>query len=474
MSNSQLAVVILAAGQGTRMRSSLPKVLHPLAGMPLIGHVLDTAAQLNPAHIVAVVRHDRDRVAAAVIEHLPSALIVDQDDIPGTGRAVEVAVAALPAEFSGHILVLSGDVPLLDESAARELLDAHVREGNALTLLSTIVADPTGLGRILRSSTGSFVGIIEQKDASPEQLSINETNAGVYVFERASLTRALDRISTDNAQQEKYLTDAASEILNEGGRIDAVAISDHWLVAGINDRAQLSAAASELNARIIRSWQMAGVTIQDPATTWIDKNAQLAEDVTLLPGTQMLGASVIETGAIIGPDTTLVSCEIGRDARVRRTDAELAVIGEGAVVGPFSYLRAGSILGAGGKIGAYVETKNANIGDGSKVPHLSYVGDATIGEGTNIGAGTIFANYDGVKKHHTTVGSQVRVGSKNVLVAPVTIEDGSYTGAGTVVRKNVPAGSLAVNVAPQRNLEGWVAKNRPDTETAHAAEKSGE
>ncbi|WGD38595.1 bifunctional UDP-N-acetylglucosamine diphosphorylase/glucosamine-1-phosphate N-acetyltransferase GlmU [Lysinibacter sp. HNR] len=474
MSNSQLAVVILAAGQGTRMRSSLPKVLHPLAGMPLIGHVLDTAAQLNPAHIIAVVRHDRERVAAAILEHLPSAMIVDQDEVPGTGRAVELAVLALPAEFMGHVLVLSGDVPLLDESAARELLAAHTREGNALTLLSTIVSDPSGLGRILRSETGGFVGIVEQKDATPEQLAINETNAGVYVFERDALARALTRISTNNAQQEKYLTDAASEILAEGGRIDAVAIADHWLVAGVNDRAQLSAAASELNSRIIRSWQMAGVTIQDPATTWIDKNAQLAEDVTLLPGSQILGATVVESGAIIGPDTTLISCEVGADARVRRTDAELSVIGAGAVVGPFSYLRPGTILGTNGKIGAYVETKNAQIGEGSKVPHLSYVGDATIGENTNIGAGTIVANYDGVKKHHTTVGSHVRVGSKNVLVAPVTIADGSYTGAGTVVRKDVPSGSLAVNVAPQRNLEGWVAQNRPNTETARAAEKNGD
>ncbi|NIH55281.1 bifunctional UDP-N-acetylglucosamine pyrophosphorylase/glucosamine-1-phosphate N-acetyltransferase [Lysinibacter cavernae] len=456
------------------MRSSLPKVLHPLAGQPLIEHVLDTAAQLNPAHIVAVVRHDRDRVAEAVVSHLPTAIIVDQDEIPGTGRAVEVAVAALPDSFSGHILVLSGDVPLLDEAAAKALVDAHVAEGNALTLLSTIVANPTGLGRILRSDSGSFVGIVEQKDASPEQLAINETNAGVYIFERGALTVALSKIDTNNAQQEKYLTDAAGEILSAGGRIEAVAISDHWLVAGINDRAQLAAAAAELNARIIRSWQLAGVTIQDAATTWIDKNAQLAEDVTLLPGTQILGATVVESGAIIGPDTTLLDCEVGAGATVRRTDAQLAVIGSNATVGPFSFLRPGTILGADGKIGAYVETKNANIGVGSKVPHLSYVGDATIGEGTNVGAGTIFANYDGQKKHHTTVGSHVRIGSKNVLVAPVTLEDGTYTGAGTIVRKDVPSGSLAVTVAPQRNIDGWVAQNRPETDTARAAEKSGE
>ncbi|GAA3596891.1 bifunctional UDP-N-acetylglucosamine diphosphorylase/glucosamine-1-phosphate N-acetyltransferase GlmU [Klugiella xanthotipulae] len=474
MPNSQLAVVILAAGQGTRMRSSLPKVLHPLAGQPLIGHVLDTAIQLNPAHIVAVVRHERDQVSAAITEHLPSAIIVDQDEVPGTGRAVEVAVAVLPAEFTGHVVVLSGDVPLLSEAAVRELVEAHLAQSNALTLLSTVVGDPAGMGRILRSDSGSFVGIVEQKDATAEQRAIVEINAGVYIFERAALDHALARVSTDNAQQEKYLTDTAGEILAAGGRIQAVAITDHWLVAGINDRAQLAAAAHELNARIIRHWQLNGVTVQDAASTWIDKDAQLAEDVTLLPGTQILRATVVGAGSVIGPDTSLIDCEVGRDARVRRTDAQLAVIGDGATVGPYSFLRPGTILGEGGKIGAYVETKNTTIGAGSKVPHLSYVGDATIGEGTNVGAGTIVANYDGVQKHHTEVGSHVRIGSKNVLVAPVTISDGAYTGAGTVVRKNVPSGSLAVNVAPQRNLEGWVAQNRPGTDTAQAAEKSGE
>nr|WP_306766469.1 bifunctional UDP-N-acetylglucosamine diphosphorylase/glucosamine-1-phosphate N-acetyltransferase GlmU [Planctomonas deserti] len=466
--SSTLAVVILAAGQGTRMRSRTPKVLHPLAGVPLIGHVLATADELEPAHVVTVVRHERDLVAEVVTAHAPHAVLVDQDELPGTGRAVELALEALPG-FDGTVVVLSADVPLLDAATVRALLEAHTLAGNALTLLSAVFEDPTGGGRIVRGSDGMFESIVEQKDASVEQLAIREVNAGIYVFAAPALRDALAGIGTDNAQREKYLTDAAAGIRAAGGGIEAVPVTDPWLVQGINDRVQLGDVARELNARIVRGWQLAGVTVQDPASTWIDLTVTLAEDVTVLPGTQLRGATVVETGATIGPDTTLVDCEIGAGATVKRTDGTLAVIGAGASVGPFAYLRPGTYLGAGGKIGTFVETKNARIGDGSKVPHLSYVGDATVGEGANIGAGTIFANYDGVNKHRTEIGSHVRTGSHNVFVAPITIGDGAYTGAGSVVRKSVPAGSLAINVAPQRNIAGWVASNRPGTAAAEAA-----
>jgi bifunctional UDP-N-acetylglucosamine pyrophosphorylase/glucosamine-1-phosphate N-acetyltransferase len=474
MSQSNRAVVVLAAGQGTRMKSSLPKVLHPLGGMPLIGHVLDTAMSLRPDVIVAVVRHERDQVARAVTEHYEAAVIVDQDDQPGTGRAVELALAALPAGFDGSVVVLSGDVPLLEAETVRELVESHEQANRALTLLSVDLADPTGLGRILRDSSGAFTGIVEEKDATNEQRQITEINGGVYVFESGMLTTVLARIGSNNAQGEKYLTDAASQILELGGAIDALIARDPWMIAGINDRAQLADAARELNARIIRRHQLAGVTIQDPNTTWIDTAVSLGQDVTVLPGTQILGATTVESGATIGPDTTLVDCEVGERASIRRSEATLAVIDADASVGPFSYLRPGTTLGVNGKIGAFVETKNARIGDDSKVPHLSYVGDAEIGEHSNVGAGTIFANYDGVAKHETVVGSHVKIGSKNVLVAPVRIEDGTYTAAGTVVRKDVPAGSLAMNVAPQRNVEGWVEKNRPGSDTAEAAQQHGD
>ncbi|MEJ1815345.1 bifunctional UDP-N-acetylglucosamine diphosphorylase/glucosamine-1-phosphate N-acetyltransferase GlmU [Clavibacter michiganensis] len=469
-----IAVVILAAGQGTRMRSRLPKVLHPLAGLPLVGHVLATAEELGARHIVTVVRHDRDQVVEVVRALSPQALVVDQDEIPGTGRAVEVGITALPDGFTGQVVVLSGDVPLLDAATLRSLVSAHRQARNDLTLLTARLDDPTGNGRIIRGQDGAFEAIVEQKDATGEQLRIDEVNAGVYVFDAEALRQTLGAIGTDNAQREKYLTDAADVIRRAGGAIEGLPVRDSWLVAGINDRVQLTAAATELNARIIRRWQLAGVTIQDPRTTWIDVKATLAADVTVLPGTQILGASTVAAGATVGPDTTLRDTEVGEDATVRRTDAELAVIGARATVGPFSFLRPGTRLGDDGKIGAYVETKNVEIGVGSKVPHLSYVGDATIGEHTNIGAGAVFANYDGHTKHRTEVGDHVHLGSRNVLVAPVRIGTGSYTGAGAVIRKDVPPGALGISVAPQRNMVGWTESKRPGTPEARAAVEAAE
>lgn len=467
-----LAVVILAAGQGTRMKSSLPKVLHRIGGRSLITHVLDTAAGLQPESIIAVVRHERELVSQAILDHAPHTVIVDQDEVPGTGRAVEQAVAALPAGFEGSVVVLSGDVPLIDAATLRQLVQTHREASRGMTLLSAIFDNPTGLGRILRDGDGVMRGIVEEKDASDEQRAVTEINGGVYVFAHAALAEALSQIGTDNAQGEKYLTDAAARILAAGGSVDAVATDDPWLIAGVNDRAQLSEAGRELNRRIVLAHQRAGVTVQDPTTTWIDADVSIEPDVEVLPGTYLHGATSIASGAVVGPDTTLVDCEVGEGARICRSEATLAVFGPNVEVGPYSFIRPGTELGGKGKIGAFVETKNAKIGEGSKIPHLSYVGDAAIGEDSNVGAGTIFANYDGVRKHQSTVGDAVRIGSKNVLIAPVTIEDGAYTAAGTVVRKDVPAGSLALNVAPQRNIEGWVAENRPGTSSASAAEQT--
>lgn len=423
----------------------------------------------RPELVVSVVRHDRDRVASAILDHAPDTVIVDQDAVPGTGRAVEQALAALPENFEGSVVVLSGDVPLIDAATLERLVSGHLEQHRSMTMLSAIFDNPTGLGRIMRGGDGAVTGIVEEKDASETQRRITEINGGIYVFARRALEQALAGIDTNNAQGEKYLTDAATRILSSGGIVEAVATDDPWLIAGVNDRVQLAEAGRELNARIVRAHQRAGVSIQDPASTWIEADVSIGMDAEILPGTHLKGATSIASGAIVGPDTTLVDCEVGEGAHIRRSEATLAVIAAGTDVGPFAYLRPGTELGEGGKIGAYVETKNAKIGDGSKVPHLSYVGDAVIGTGTNVGAGTIFANYDGVNKHQTIVGDAVRIGSKNVLIAPVTIEDGSYTAAGTLVRKNVPSGSLAVGVMPQRNIEGWVAENRPGTSTDAAA-----
>jgi bifunctional UDP-N-acetylglucosamine pyrophosphorylase/glucosamine-1-phosphate N-acetyltransferase len=474
LTDSHLAIVILAAGQGTRMKSATPKLLHTLAGIPIVSHVLATAREMDAAYTIAVVRHERDRLAEVIDEQLPGGMIVDQDEIPGTGRAVEQAVAALPADFSGEVLVVNGDVPLLDAATLTALIESHRAGSSSATLLSAFLDDATGYGRIVRDADGRLQGIVEHRDASESELAIAEINAGVYLFCLSELRDTLASLDTQNSQGEKYLTDVVGLLRAAGSEVAAVPVSEPWLVEGINDRAQLSVAAAKLNALIVRGWQLAGVTVHDPATTWIDLKATIANDVEILPGTQVRGATVIATGAVVGPDTTLLDCEIGEGAVVKRTDATLSVIGAGASVGPFAYLRPNTILEAGGKIGTFVETKNSTIGAGSKVPHLSYIGDTTVGVASNVGAGTITANYDGVNKNKTIVGSHVRTGSHNVFVAPVRIGDGAYTGAGTVVRKNVPAGALAINVAPQRNLEGWVATNRPGTAAAIAADDASE
>ena len=468
MSPSPLAVVILAAGQGTRMKSSTPKVLHSLAGIPLVGHVLATAEALNPEAVVVVVRHQAEEVASAVHELAPEAIIVGQDEIPGTGRAVEVALDRLPSSCT-TVAVLSADVPLLDSDTVNAVAEHHREMGSAVTILSALVDDPTGYGRIVREPSGAVSRIVEQSDATDDVSQIKEINSGTYLFSREALQLSLPQLSTGNAQGEKYLTDVIADQVARGQRVDAVIVEDSWLVEGINDRVQLSDMQRRLNRMIIRGWQADGVSVPDPDSVWVDLSVQLSRDVTLLPGVQLHGHCVVGEGATVGPDSTLTDTHVGIDATVTRTVAVEAEIHEHASVGPFAYLRPGSVVMEGGKVGSFVETKNSTIGKSAKVPHLSYIGDAEIGEGANIGAGTITANYDGVTKHRTVVGAHARTGSDNVFVAPVEIGIGAYTGAGTVVRRNVPPGALAVTAASVRNIDGWVEKNRPGTPSADAA-----
>ncbi len=466
--STNLAVVILAAGAGTRMKSRLPKVLHGIGGRPLVGHVLDHARELHPDRVVVVVRHERDQVAGAVAD--PDVVVVDQDDIPGTGRAVQVALTALPG-YSGDVLVLSGDVPLLETDTLSSLVHAHRESGASATVLSAVVGDATGYGRVIRDETGAVQRIVEQKDATEEEASVTEINVGVYVFQAEPLRTHLELVGTANAQGERYLTDVVGLLRASRLPVAATPAPDAEAALGVNDRVQLAHAARTLNARTVRRWQLEGVSILDPDTTWIDVRATIAPDVTVLPNTHILGSTTIATGAVIGPDTSLTDCEVGEDAVVKRTDATLAVFGDGSTVGPFAYVRPGTVLGAKGKIGTFVETKNSTIGEGSKVPHLSYIGDTTIGRHVNLGAGAITANYDDLAKHRTEIGDEVHSGSHNVFVAPVRIGDGAKTGAGAVIRKDVPAGALALSVAPQRNVEGWVEKNRPGTGAADVAAK---
>jgi bifunctional UDP-N-acetylglucosamine pyrophosphorylase / glucosamine-1-phosphate N-acetyltransferase len=470
------AVLVLAAGAGTRMRSETPKVLHTLAGRSMLAHSLHAIAKMAPQHLVVVLGQDHEPIEQLVGE-LAGTLgrpieVAMQDQQLGTGHAVLCGLSALPDDFAGVVVVTSGDVPLLDADTLADLVAVHTSRGAAVTVLTTTLNDPTGYGRTLRTQDHEVIAIVEQADATPSQLAIREVNSGVYAFDIAPLRSALSRLSADNAQQELYLTDVVSILRGDGQVVQARHVDDSALVAGINNRVQLAELGAELNRRIVATHQLAGVTIIDPATTWIDVDVSIGRDTVIQPGSQLLGHTRVGCRCTIGPDTTLTDVVVGDDASVVRTHGAGASIGDGATVGPFTYLRPGTVLGAEGKLGAFVEAKNSTIGTGTKVPHLTYVGDADIGEHSNIGASSVFVNYDGTTKQRTTVGSHVRTGSDTMFVAPVTVGDGAYTGAGTVVREDIPPGALAVSGGQQRNIEGWVQRKRPGTAAAEAAEKA--
>jgi len=478
--NTQVSTVVLAAGEGTRMRSAVPKVLHPIAGRPLVEHAVRAAAELDPDHLVVVVGHGRAAVAAR-LDELSGELtrkvtVAVQPSQRGTGDAVACGLAALPARApgdAGHtVLVTYGDTPLLDSATLAALLAEHRETGNAVTVLTAVVADPTGYGRIVRDADAAVRAIVEHADADEEQLGITEINSGVYAFDADVLAAGLAQLSTSNSQNELYLTDVLSFARTSGHRVGALVCGDPLLVEGVNDRVQLARLSAEYNRRLLDRWMRAGVTVVDPASVWLDAGVELARDVVLEPGVQLRGRTMVGEGAVIGPDSTLANVTVGAGAHVVRTHGSDAWIGPEASVGPFAYLRPGTRLGERSKVGTFVEVKNSDIGEGSKVPHLTYVGDADIGEGSNIGASSVFVNYDGVRKHRSTIGSHVRTGSDNMFVAPVTVGDGAYTGAGSVIRQDVPPGALAVSAGAQRNIEGWVLRRRPGTEAAEAARRA--
>ncbi|WP_181786993.1 bifunctional UDP-N-acetylglucosamine diphosphorylase/glucosamine-1-phosphate N-acetyltransferase GlmU [Streptomyces phytophilus] len=472
--NRPAAVVVLAAGEGTRMKSATPKVLHRICGRSLVGHVVAAAGELDPEHLVVVVGHGREAVSAHLGEIAPHARAVVQEQQNGTGHAVRIALEELAGDgvaLDGTVVVVCGDTPLLAGETLGRLAGAHAADGNAVTVLTAEVPDATGYGRIVREgATGAVTGIVEHKDASAAQREIREINSGVFAFDAKLLASALTQVRRDNSQGEEYLTDVLGILRSAGHRVGASSAADHREILGINNRVQLAEARRLLNDSLLRDAMLAGVTVVDPASTWLDVGVAFEPDAVVLPQTQLLGATRLGAGAEVGPGCTLTDTVVGAGARVLNTVADGAEIGAGASVGPYTYLRAGTRLGAGAKAGTYVEMKNADVGAGTKVPHLSYVGDATIGEYTNIGAASVFVNYDGVAKHHTTIGSHCRTGADNMLVAPVTIGDGAYTAAGSVITKDVPPGSLAVARGQQRNIEGWVARKRPGSAAARAAE----
>ena len=460
-------VVILAAGEGTRMKSSTPKVLHSIAGRSLVGHVLSAVSALSPKQVRVVVGAGREQVEVHLSEIAPHVTTVFQEKRGGTGHATQLALDGLKA--SGTILVLAGDTPMLTGSSLSELLNAHHAGGFTASVLTAEHPDPTGYGRIIRADDDSLLRIVEERDADEIQRDILEVNSGVYAFDAVKLAGAIGKLKNDNSQGELYLTDVIEILRNEGGKIAAVLIDDFIEILGVNDRVQLAESAALLRDRINEDLMRDGVTIVDPLSTWVDATATVASDVVLMPGTAISGTTTVAAGAVIGPRTTLVDCTVGTGARVIESRCTEAIIGEGASVGPYTFLRPGTKLLPHSKVGAYVEMKNATLGEGSKVPHLSYVGDAVIGEGSNIGAATIFVNYDGVEKHYTVVGDHVRIGSDSMLVAPVTIGDGAYTAAGSVITEDVPPGAIGVGRAKQRNVIGWVLRKRAGSKSAEAA-----
>ncbi|MBR8741244.1 bifunctional UDP-N-acetylglucosamine diphosphorylase/glucosamine-1-phosphate N-acetyltransferase GlmU [Nocardiopsis sp. MG754419] len=470
------AVIVLSAGEGTRMRSKLPKMLHEIGGRSMLGHVLEAARATDPEHTVVVLGHKREHFTEHLDRVAPEASTAVQEEQNGTGHAVRMALEDLARQglkLTGTVVLTCGDTPLLRGSTLNGLVAEHEREGNAVTALSARVPDPHGYGRIVRDSDGAFTEIVEHADATPEQHRIDEINSGMYAFDGALLTEVVQRLSSDNAKGEEYITDVVGLLRGDGHRVGAWIADDWHEVQGVNNRVQLAEARRLLNDRILHELMLSGVTVVDPATTWVDAQVSIGPDTVVHPDTRLYGTTRIGEDAVVGPGADLRDTVVGDGAEVRQTTADRAEIGPGATVGPYTYLRPGTRLAERAKAGAFVEVKNSDIGAGSKIPHLTYVGDADIGVGSNIGCSSVFVNYDGVNKSRSTIGDHVRIGSDNTIVAPVHVGDGAYSGAGTVVRDDVPPGALAVSEGHrQRNVEGWTLRKRPGTASAEAAEQA--
>ena len=466
------AVIVLAAGQGRRMKSATPKVLHTMCGRTLLGHVLAAIEPLQPERLLIVLGHERPMVEQFLADAAPHAEVVVQEEQRGTGHAARLALEAAP-DLDGTVLVMHGDTPLFTTDTLTKVLDRHAQAGTPATMLTAVMPDPFNYGRVTRDGDGHVTGIVEERDADERTKQIQEICTGVYAYDAKTLRDAVEKIAADNAQQEEYLTDVIGQLVAQSTPVVGVVADDWQETLGVNDRAQLADARRIMRDRIVAHWMREGVTITDPQTTWMGVRVRLEPDVVIHQNTQLHGATTIRTGAVVGPNCTLTNTLVDNEATVVNAVCDGAEIGAGATVGPFSYLRPGTKLGPRGKIGGFVETKNADIGPGAKVPHLTYVGDATIGADANIGAGTVFVNYDGVDKHHTTVGEASFVGSGTMLVGPGEVGDGAYVAAGSVVTEPVPSGSIAVGRARQRNVLGWVFKRRAGTKTADAARRAG-
>jgi bifunctional UDP-N-acetylglucosamine pyrophosphorylase / glucosamine-1-phosphate N-acetyltransferase len=455
-------VVIMAAGHGTRMRSGTPKVLHPLCGRPLVLWPVGAARDAGAARIVVVDGPDR-----ALAPVLPGDVTLSvQAQARGTGDAV--AAAADHIDPDAPVIVLSGDVPLVTGELVAALARAHAAARAAATVLTIELDDPGAYGRVVRGPDGGVERVVEAKagaaDATAAELAIREVNAGIYAFAGRALLEALPRLAPDNVQGELYLPDVLPLIAGAGGRVAAHLSADHTVALGVNDRADLAAVARLARARINRAHMLAGVTLEDPATTYIEAGVTIGADTVVSPGTSLLGGTRIGGRCRVGPHATLVDAVLGDEVTVVHSHLDGCQVQDGATVGPFAYLRPGAVLREGAKAGTFVEIKNSDIGAGAKVPHLSYVGDAEVGERTNLGAATITANYDGRRKHRTTIGANVHTAVDTTFVAPVSVGDDAYTGAGSVITKDVPPGALGIARERQRNIEGYAKRVEPGPE----------
>jgi bifunctional UDP-N-acetylglucosamine pyrophosphorylase/glucosamine-1-phosphate N-acetyltransferase len=453
------------------MKSRIPKVLHSLCGRSMLGHALAAASELDPQRLVVVAGHRSEEVSAEAARHAAGVCVIAQERLAGTGHAVRMVTEALGV-MPGIVVVTYGDMPLLRAQTLAVLVREHAAAGNAVTVLTARVSDPSGYGRIIRDDGGSLAAIVEEADATEAQRAIDEINSGCYAFDGALLADAIKRVATSNAQGQEYLTDVVAIMRGDGRPAGTVLAADPAEIQGVNDRVQLAQVSRAYNARLLEAWMRAGVTIMDPASTWIDVGVTLAQDAEILPGTHLEGDTTIGPGARIGPGCVLTNTSVAGDATVLYAVCESAEIGPGASVGPFARLRPGTRIGPGAHIGTFVELKKATVGEGSKVPHLTYVGDADIGEHSNIGAATVFVNYDGAAKHQSTVGDYVRIGSDTMLVAPVHVGDGAFTAAGSVITEDVPAGALGIARSRQHNSEGWVERRHPGSPSAEAAARA--
>jgi bifunctional UDP-N-acetylglucosamine pyrophosphorylase/glucosamine-1-phosphate N-acetyltransferase len=450
------AGIVLAAGKGTRMKSELPKVMHPICGLPMaewVGRAMKSAGVARPVMVIGHGGELLQEKLGASYEY------VWQRDQLGTGHAA-LQAAELIAGSSGPVIIAPGDTPLLSSEVLCKLLEHHRTTGAACTVATAVLADPTGYGRLVRDDSQKVQRIVEQKDATPEQAAIREVNSGLYVFDGTILFDILPTLGNDNTQGEYYLTDAVEKIAEGGHKVEAMAFDDAGLLAGVNDRWQLAMAEKEMRLRLLQRHAVNGVTLQDPDTTYIEGDVQIGRDTFIHAGTHLRGSTSIGESCNVGPNSLLVDCSVGNQCTILMSHLRQAKIADKVKVGPFANIRPGADLANGVKVGNFVEIKNAQLGESAAVSHLTYIGDASIGAGSNIGAGTITCNYDGYVKNRTTIGENVFVGSNSTLVAPVTIGNDAFIAAGSVVTHNVPADALALGRARQEVKEGWVPRWR--------------